>query len=87
MRLACKTEFGDGVIVGYCPDKDGMPQAIVAFEDGRLINIRLRFITLLNVPVVDRVVRNKKKPNRQVPQKVSDSDSNVEKNVSYGVVC
>ena len=49
MRLLVRIRNQDSVIIGYCPDANGMPQAIVIL-DGRLEAVALKDIELQRLP-------------------------------------
>jgi len=50
MLLLARTPNSEGAIVGWCPDKSGIPQAIIATPEGRVTYASIREITLMNVP-------------------------------------
>lgn len=50
MRLLCKFNGIDGVIVGYCPNSKGIPQAIVLCKDSKLYSASLSEIEVSKTP-------------------------------------
>lgn len=63
MRLMVKFADLQGIIIGYCPDKKGMPQAIVLAE-ALLHAVPLSQIQVLNGP--KKFMRPQHKPNGHV---------------------
>lgn len=66
MKLLCSIDgVGEGIIVGYCPDANGTPQAIVVRDNCKVESYGLGLLTIIGAS---------KKATRSIDELMTPSD-------------